>query len=75
MKIVIHANKEFVERCIDANDAVRQAVENEDQEAYMNAIAVQAIHAVALIQQLGDRVNLGAGWEVNLMQRDRRPHS
>lgn len=73
MKIFIHASKEFIESCIEANDEVFKAIESEDQEAYWRAIAKQTVYGLALMNQLGTKENLGPIWEIELQNRGDLP--
>lgn len=75
MRIVISASKEFLEKCMEANQEVAEAVLANDQEAYLQALTKQTIYGIALLQQIGTKEMLGPMWEAELAARDHLPHS
>lgn len=75
MRIMISASKEFLEKCMEANQEVNAAIEANDQEAYWQAITKQTLYGIALVQQVGTKETLNPVWEAELAARENFPHS
>lgn len=74
MRIVLSADREFFERCIEANDEVLKAAENEDHQAYMVAMVKKTVYGIALMNQLGTKEDLGPEWEIQLCNQSGPPN-